>query len=195
MNDQLQRYIEHFLSARDRIDVLIAGLTFETFNQRPASGGWSIAEVVDHLCILGEMLLPRIDVAIDEAGVRGWRGNGPFRYPFLSRLFIKSVGPLTPNKRGKMKAPKIFAPSTDQALDGLVERFRALQDKLVVRCRAADGINLRKPSFASPASPLIRVRLGAWIEAIAMHQLRHFQQIDDIRASLRLNDASSRHVV
>lgn len=187
MSHQLRDYMHQFASARERIVALTEGLDTETFNASLASGGWSIAEIVEHLCIIGEMLLPRIDVAIDETREGGWYGDGPYTYPPFSRLFLRSVGPLPPSKRGKTKAPRIYKPSASRhELNDLTARFIALQDKLIERCRNAEGLNLRRVAIASPVTPLIRVRLGAWFEALALHQLRHFQQIEDVRSQLRV---------
>ncbi|HRK36147.1 MAG TPA: DinB family protein [Candidatus Hydrogenedentes bacterium] len=195
MNAQLLAYIQYFTEARARVRELTSDLTDDTFNQRPASGAWSIAENIDHLCVIGELLLPRIDVGIDEARIRKWHGDGPFRYPLLSRIFLKSVGPLPASGRGKAKSPKIYVPTPNHALESTVARFVTLQDSLIVRCKAADGLDLRKPALASPVSPLIRLRLGAWIEAIALHQLRHFQQIEGVREAIGKGGAAPAHVV
>jgi hypothetical protein len=166
---------------------LTCDLNDNQFNQRPPSGGWSIGDLVDHLTTFGTILLPRIDVAIDESRARSWLGNEPVRYPLLSRLFIKAVGPLSPNKRNKMKVPQKFHPSSEsKPLGETVRRFIALQHDLIARCQRADGLNLRKAVVVSAVTPLVRLRLGAWIEAIAMHQLRHFAQIENVRAAIGL---------
>lgn len=163
---------------------LTGDLSDDVFNKCPPTGGWSIGEIVHHLCILGEQLLPRIDVGIDEARSYGWHNPGPFRYPFFSRWFIRAVGPLPASKRGKMKAPGLYVPKANHAMDEILPRFDKLQTDLIARCERADGIDIARVVIASPAAAWIRVRLGAWIEAIAAHQLRHFAQIEETREAL-----------
>lgn len=186
MNTQLQNYIKQFDDARQRVTVLTADLNDESFNRRSTSGGWSVAEIIDHLCVLGELLLPRIDIGIAEAHTRGWHSDGPFHYPILSRWFIRAVGPLKPGKRGKMRAPKIYLPRGDLSKAELLARFERLQADLIARCERADGLDIARVAITSPVTRLIRVRLGAWFEALAMHQLRHFEQIVDTRNTLGL---------
>lgn len=186
MNSQLQSYVEHFDDARARVIALTADLNDESFNRRPPSCGWSTGEVIDHLCVLGELMLPRFDIGIAEARTRGWNSDGPFRYPYFSRWFIRAVGPLKPGKRGKMKAPKMYLPRPDLNMPEVLARFDGLQTGLITRCERANGLDIARVSIASPVTRLIRVRLGAWIEAIAAHQLRHFEQIRDMRKAIGL---------
>lgn len=191
MNNQLQSYIDRYNEARERMRTLTTDLTDDTFNKCPPTGGWSLAEIVHHLCVIGEQLLPRIDVGIDEARARGWHDPGPYRYPFFSRLFIRGVGPLSANKRGKMKAPGPYMPTANHRMEDILPRFDKLQTGLIARCQRADGVDIARVVIASPAAAWIRVRLGAWFEALAMHQLRHFQQFEETRIALGLSPHQS----
>ncbi len=49
---------------KTRCDTLVAGLSNEAFNWRPAQGRWSISECLDHLNITAERYLPVIDGAL-----------------------------------------------------------------------------------------------------------------------------------
>lgn len=179
MNDQLKRYIGEYESARRQVRALVDGLNEKTFNLRPDPESWSVAECIDHLCVLGNLLLPRLDAGVQQARAKGWRSDGPFRYGSFSNMFIRMVSPLrtTGSRRGKAAAPLIYLPSSaTHGVNALVTKFETLQNELIERAKAADGLDIARVRIVSPVSVLIRIRLGAWFEAIAAHQFRHIEQ-------------------
>lgn len=91
--------------------------------------------------------MPRIDVGIEEALVRGWRSEGPFRYPAMSRMFIRAVSPLRHPKQRPMRVPRLYRPEESIKFGVVVEQFIALQNDFMERCVNADGVDL---SDASP---------------------------------------------
>lgn len=185
MNDQLKRYIGEYETARSEVRALVDGLDDKKFNLRPDPDSWSVAECIDHLCVLGNLLLPRLDAGIQRARVKGWRSDGPFRYGLFSTMFIRMVGPLrtTGSRRGKVAAPRLYRPSSaTHDVNTLVTKFETLQDELIERAKAADGLDIARVRIESPVSVLIRIRLGAWFEAIAAHQFRHIEQAKRAKA-------------
>src|SRR5215469_11734551 len=91
-----------------RAKELIAGLTTEQLNWRPAPGAWSVGQCLEHLCITNEVYLPAIASAVpSKAGssveeiTPGWFG----------RWFIRSfIEPSPVTKRAS--APKKIVPSS-----------------------------------------------------------------------------------
>jgi len=185
LEPQLEQYIRQFEDAKATIRELTAGLTEEQFNQRPSQDSWSVGEVVDHLCILAKLVLQRMEERIEYGRKKGILKPGPYRYDWLSRFAIKLVGKPAPNKKKRrLPAPKIYVPGRTMAMTSKIEEFVNVQDTLGDCARRANGLNIAKIKVASPETILVRISIGGWLEAIASHQLRHFDQIRNVRAAL-----------
>jgi DinB superfamily len=178
LTPQLQEFIREIEAIKDDARDLIDGLNERQFNWHPESGGWSIAECLDHLNVTGSKLLPLIDGAIDRARQRELFSLGPFNYGLLGNRFIRSQEP--PVKR-RMKTFKQYLPPPDRSLPEVESAFLDLQDQIIDRIRAANGLNLSRIKIGSPVNRLIRFNLAAWFAATAAHERRHLWQARRIR--------------
>lgn len=185
INPELEQYRNSFLRARNEVRDLIAGLGDEEFNWRPAPDRWSVAECLDHLCVIGTLILPKLDEGIQKAEENGWRSEGPFKYGFLGNWFVKAVGPdeSSPPRR-KFKAPKIYTPTSNHSISRLEKSFTQLQDQFIERVERANGYDLARVKIPSPVTRLLKLSLGQWFGLLAGHQMRHFMQAMEVRRRL-----------
>jgi hypothetical protein len=177
---ELQQRQGQFSEAKEAASALAAGLTNEQFNWRPEPGRWSIAECLDHLHSTGSKLLPAMDAAIERARNRGKSASAPFRYGWFDNWFIRGTGPMPATGKG-MKHPKQYAPRADQPVERVLPAFLELQDQLIQRLHAANGLDLARIKISSPILRLLRISLGAWFAATAGHQERHLEQARRVR--------------
>ena len=180
LTSELQDRQRQFTEAKETARALTAGLTNEQFNWRPEPGSWSIAECLDHLNATGSKLLPGMDAAIERARKRGKAASGPFSYGWFDNWFIRGTGPMPENSKG-MKSPKQYAPGADQPIERVLPAFLELQDQLIQRLHAANGLDLARIKISSPILRLLRISLGAWFAATAGHQERHLNQARRVR--------------
>ncbi|RPH35406.1 DinB family protein [bacterium] len=173
MTPQLEDYQHQFERIKQDAEELIAGLNPYGFNWHPAPGSWSIAECLDHLIVAGNLLLPGIDEAIRNAQAKNLRDEGPFRYGVRGTLFIRAQEP--PVKRRIRTSPQ-YVPSTARLTEDVQREFRELQDRLIERVKAADGLNLSKMLIPSPAISWLRFNAAVWFAATAAHERRHLWQ-------------------
>jgi hypothetical protein len=157
---------------------LIAGLSEAQFNWRPSPAHWSMAECMDHLTMTNRELIEQIKGAMSLARSRGLTGRGPFRYGFIGNMFVRSI---EPPAKIKFKAPKIFKPRPDLALDAVARDFFAVQDEVLRLIREANGINLARVKVTSPVTRLIKLSLGQVFGLIAAHNRRHLWQARQVR--------------
>lgn len=133
---------------------------------------------LDHLNVAGSKLLPLIDEAIDRARKRELFSLGPFNYGLLGNRFIRSQEP--PVKR-RMKTFKQYLLPPDRSLPEVESTFLDLQDQIIDRIRAANGLDLSRIKIGSPVNRLIRFNLAAWFAATVAHERRHLWQARRIR--------------
>lgn len=177
LHAELSEYRRQLRDARADAEKLVEGLTDAQFNWSPAPGRWSIAECLDHLNS-GWLVLPKLDHKIASATEKGLRGEGPYRHPLLGRLYVRFV---EPPPKIRFRAPKAYVPKPDQPLAAVAPRFFELQDELIRRVLAADGLDLGEIRMSSPITRKFRMSLGQWFAFLAAHERRHLWQAWQVR--------------
>jgi hypothetical protein len=183
VHPQLEDYLRQIEAIKQDSQNLVAGLSNKQFNWHPAPGSWSIAECLDHLIVVGSLLLARIDEGIEQARTKQLFSEEPFSYGLLGKRFVSSQEP--PVKK-KVKTFKQYVPPPDRSLDKVVPEFMALQNEFEERIRAADGLNLSRIKISSPVSKLIRFNLAVWFAATAAHERRHLWQAQQVKESINV---------
>jgi DinB superfamily len=170
---ELDTFRQAFEHLADEADAMAGHLTDDQFNWHPPSGGWSVAQCIEHLNVTARMYLPNLDEGIADAIRRGLYGEGPFRYNWFGRMFVRSQEP--PVKR-KFKAAKVFVPPPSRPRQESMAAFRAYQVQFVDRLRQANGLDLARARVKSPAVTWIRLPLGSGFALMAAHERRHLWQ-------------------
>lgn len=174
--------LDRLLPELDRIEprtrVAVTGMPDAKFREIPPDGGWSVAQVFEHLCVANLAYLdgPLVQ-AFDQARQRGpaarpWKPS--FVGGWLARSLAEGTAPLPAPKRFKI-GPVV----RDQVVDvflASIARTRAL----VLEAERCDlGVSL-----ASPASNLLRINLGDALMVMVVHAHRHLGQAERTRRSV-----------
>jgi len=182
---QLQQIHDRIVVAKQDVVQIVTMLPDDQARRRLELEDWSVLDCIDHLCVTGRKILPRIDAAIADARKRGRLKRGPFRYSPPGNWFVRINGPGDYPPKKKYKAPKVFRPAREWPLDEVVRSFTHLQDDLLRCVREANGVDLARVKIASPAAWWLRLSLGQWLELIAGHQERHLLQARDVRRAVQ----------
>ena len=196
MNPELDIYLEQIRYIRQDVAALVANLGDDQFTWRPAPGRWSIGECFEHLNLTAAAFVPAIDAAIADARARNLRGDGPFVYPLLERLFVASN---EPPPRRRFRAFKALPPGAPplarrghECLFGLAGPPRGAH-------QAADGFDLRRVTAPIAVLPLMKWSLGTMFALVLAHERRHIWQARQVRnekgfpeRELRNSDGSER---
>jgi len=178
---ELDEFRAEFERLSAEADQLTTGLTDAQFNWHPESGGWSVAQCVEHLNTTARAYLPVVDEGIADAIRRGLYGKGPFRYNLIGRVLVRS---LDAPPRMRFKAPKIFMPPPRRGRQETLAAFRAFQVQYIDRLRQANGLDLARARVSSPAAyGWLRMPLGSSFALMAAHERRHLWQSRRILAS------------
>jgi DinB superfamily len=147
---------------RRRILARVEGLHEERANA--SEGGWSVAQIVEHLSITE----PRITRAIEGMLAPAAGGGEPRPFaPF-------SLDEYAERARGKIEAPEFLRPAGLTLAEGLarLKQSRAALERLRPRFDAADySALLQHPAFG----PL---NAAQWLAFVGMHEARHLAQIE-----------------
>ncbi|MBT1708871.1 DinB family protein [Fulvivirgaceae bacterium PWU5] len=136
------------------------------------TGGWSIAQCLEHLNRYGHFYLPAIDRALQRHD--GQPDAPTFTSTWLGSYFTRMMQPET--GKWKIKAMKAYAPPPNLDAHAIVAEFIHQQETLLAllsRARRADLTATRVPiSIAT----FIRLRLGDVFAFLIAHDERHIQQ-------------------
>jgi hypothetical protein len=159
-------------------DALAAGLTPEQLAWAPPGGGWSVAQVLEHLVVADGIYLDHMRRVLGRA--RAARAGGAAWKP--SFLGARLVGALRPERRAKrVPAPKMFRPGPE-ARPNVLDAFLASQREALALVDRAAGLDLARVRTHSPVSRLIRINLGDCFAIVAVHGQRHIEQMREVRA-------------
>ena len=150
--------------------------------RRPAPDRWSVAEILEHLSLVesrfGGMLATRIEEALQ--GGLGLE-TGP-RHPLPDATERRML-----DRANKRTAPETALPSG--ALDERAALAAAHEARAALRetLQCGDGLALSDVRHSHPFFGELTVY--QWVELIAAHELRHVEQIRELRAQLPVETA------
>lgn len=143
----------------------------ELLNRPSATGGWSIAQCLDHLNSYGHYYLPRIREKFRTAPVAGKEG---FTSTWMGAYFTKMMDPET-GKR-KFKAFKGHIPPFKLDSAEVVGEFIRQQEELLYLLRDAAHKDLDVIRIPISVLPVIRMKVGDVFQFLIAHNERHMQQ-------------------
>lgn len=172
--EEARRYLEQ---ARDNLYALTRDLSDGQWKHRPASGGWSIAEVVEHVVEVQERVLGPISHTLAES---------PESISADARIIDELIKVKFVDRSRKGNAPEFVRPTGRWEPAEALERLTANTARLLERLESTP--DLRRHRIPSP--PLAFLTDGEytlmdgyqWILAAAAHTERHTEQITEIKA-------------
>jgi hypothetical protein len=179
-DEHLARCSECFEENEIRFEELAARVSQQQANWQPAPGRWSVAECVEHLNITIEQYFDRMEPAFSRARQQGQIGTGPWKKrTLLGRLILRV---LDPEAERSFPAPKVFKPSSAEDLEfaDVRKRFRTGTATLLTLARQADGLDLDRVRFTSPAGPILRLTAAEAFEIHVLHIPRHLAQAEAV---------------
>ena len=176
----LQALLDQIAECERTAERLVSVLDEAGLNQAPESGGWSVAQCLQHLTLMNDFYLRGWREAVEEARARG---VGPFdglRPTLVGRWFVRSMEPPV-----KMKAKAIAAvtPPSRISRDGLIDGYKAAHDGYRALVHAAADVDVNRIVRPNAIVGTVKMRLSTVLLIIPAHDRRHLWQAE--RASPR----------
>jgi len=171
--EQLEHVVKILEDSQGELEHSLKGLDEEFCSAKPATGGWSIAEIVEHLAIIEDRVprmlqakLPALEPASDAS-------NGHWKDAELVQQTQSNIN--------KVDAPEALKPTG---------HYRSCREALT----AFNGLRQTTLAYAASAPPYLRGRLlphplfgpldgRQWLLALGAHTQRHVKQIEAIKAA------------
>jgi uncharacterized damage-inducible protein DinB len=149
---------------------------------QPASGSWSVAQVLEHLNIYSRYYITAIEAKLH---MHQTQPANTFRPGYLGNYFTTLMQPSPDDTiKSKMKAPRSAIPSVQPDVKLMLSEFTAHQHQLLQILQIARSANLQSIRIPTSISKWIRLPLGDTFRFFIAHQERHFVQIKNILGTL-----------
>ena len=177
MTSNQDEHLSGLVSAANAItDQTLAGfgdLTEFQLNWKPSPDQWSVAQCFDHLVTANAAYFPIFDNVLSGEKKNTLWESLPWLPAFWGKMLIKAVAP---ESTRKLKAPKIFHPSSSRVDGAIIRRFIDQQNQVIRYMNATEDLDLEMIKITSPVSNLIAYSLMDAYRIIITHEKRHLLQ-------------------
>lgn len=148
-------------------------LTPAQWKFKPVGGGWSVAEITEHLAVTEASTLAEIQLALRAPAMPDHKSETAGK----DDLIMKGV----PDRSHKAQSPESLAPTGRFATrDAALSEFKARRDQTIEFIEKTPA-DLRSHMFPHPALKLLDCY--QWVLFLAAHADRHVQQMKEVIAS------------
>jgi DinB superfamily len=159
----------------DRIRNSVSGVTPDALTRRPPNGGWSIAEVLEHLILSADSYLAPLGRLIQDNAGAPADASAMWKPSFMGGLLTQSLR--NPRKLPTSKSYKPGPSPRSQVLEEFIQRQETV-GRLIAQ---AGGMDWQHVSMRSPVMPLLRMNLGDALTILVVHAERHAGQIERVK--------------
>ncbi|MBA2176372.1 DinB family protein [Halobacillus locisalis] len=153
---------------RKQVLDFIEGVSDQEALKKPEEDRWSILEVLEHLYLMEQLVVYQINKAIK---------NGDQQQAKLKPLNR------TTNRDYKVEAPEAVQPKGEfQSLDDARDGLAKTREATLFLIHNKDEETLQNRVFPHPAFG--EMNLEQWIEFIGWHELRHLDQMKEVKESI-----------
>jgi hypothetical protein len=184
MHARIAELMDHLDRTRAALLATVESVPESRRNVSPGSGGWSPAQVLDHLAVVeaGSVRLMAKRIARAREG-----GLGPD--PKTSSVLGALDGQGVASREQRWQAPEIVLPRDGATAASALASLRESRAALLELLRDADGLDLS-------AVRAMHTRLGdidmyQWALFIGQHEARHTSQIGEMAAAARAAGSAS----
>lgn len=157
-------------------------------------GGWSIAQIMEHLNVYARYYQPLLRTKMENNGHRVDARGITFRSGWLGNYFTNLMKPTAEDdlkkgkKKKKMKAPSFSAPPRDLPAQQVLQEYRAHIKDMLFLLDAAGMVDLNKFRIPISIAPFIRLKGGDVLQFLVAHLQRHHQQMEGVYIQIKAKE-------
>ena len=171
MHARLAETMDYVEEKRKELLQSFAGVPGDRLSRRPSAGGWSVAEILDHLGIVESGIARLIT---KRAGRAREAGLGD------ERSTESVLGSFDPHRakldNAAMQAPETVQPRANADIDEALAGLKSSREALRAAAQAASGLSLGEIKHTHPI--LGELDLYQWLIFVGQHEGRHRKQIE-----------------
>ena len=174
-SDLYKKLREEEIASRDRIVTMVRPIDPAQLNEHPEPKGWSVAQVLEHLCLADRLYVKPVADLIAHNGPDAGAPAREWKSTIVGGLIASSLLNPKPIKRG----PPSFRPGPTPR-NGIVEAFNTNELRFLQTMEDASRHDWRGLRLRSPALPFFMpsMNLGDAFRIHVVHLTRHSRQIE-----------------
>lgn len=161
-----------------RIRDAVSGVAPEAMTRRPADGGWSIAEVLEHLIVAADSYLAVLRALTQRRDNKSADANATWKPTVGGGLLAWSL-----RSPRKLRAPRGYKPGPSPR-PRVLEEFLQRQEEVGRFLVEAGQLDWRHVRMRSPVASILRMNLGDALTVLVVHAQRHAGQIERVKAAI-----------
>jgi hypothetical protein len=166
------------------VETEFAPLPIEQLRQKPANGGWSIVECLQHLNLAERFYIRNLQHKTDALTVgQPHPTDQPLESDWVGKLLIQIVDP---KSKTKFPAPGLVRPRPATDLDpaDVMNQFVALQTTLLGLLDKAVYADWNRDKIPTLFGNWLKIRLGDALRMLVAHSERHINQAMRVKAEM-----------
>lgn len=167
--NQLENQVENHLQ---QVLLKFQNASNNTLLKPSNTGGWSIAQCLEHLNTYGNYYLPLFEKEIAKSPDKPEASY--IKSSWLGRKSIESMNPATGKK--KFKALKNHIPVPDLDAQAVIAEFINHQERLLQIIRLAKSKDIQQIKIPISIATFLKLNLGDALQFVIVHTERHIQQ-------------------
>ena len=177
MHSRITELLGYIESERAKLRAVVETIPASHRAVAPASGRWSVLEILDHLRIVEGRIAGMFAKRLEEARA----ANLPPETDEASVLAAFQIDKVL-NRGKRLQAPAPLHPTVPVDAEAAFAALAETRTKFVEVVRSADGVSLAQVSAPHPFFG--DLNLYEWIAFVGAHEARHADQIREVGASL-----------
>ena len=175
----MKRVLKRLDRVHEKLTATVAPMDEGRFSREPADGGWSVAQILQHLSLVEERVIKDLEKAVSRP---------PRNVSFARRLMPTSI---VSSRLVRVKAPQAVNPEAENespnppGKEEAIANYNRARNDLKNLCAKHGRDRLRHIVFKHPF--LGEIDGVATISFVGYHEQRHYKQIREV---LRKLDAS-----
>lgn len=172
--DLYQQLRAEAIETRERIAAMVRPLDPSKINEHPEPDGWSVGQVLEHLCVADGRYEAPLAALLHSARKDAAAPAREWKPSFIGGMIAGSL--LKPRP---LKSPKVFQPGPTPR-NGVVEALIAREMSFVEAMDGAQHYDWRALRISSPALPswAPKMNLGDGFRIHIVHLTRHSHQVE-----------------
>lgn len=176
----MKRVLKRLDRVHEKLTATVAPLDEARFQRQPADGGWSVAQILQHLCLVEERVIKDLEKAVSRP---------PRKVSFVRRFVPTSI---VSSRLVRVKAPQAVNPEAKTetnevtaipAKDEAIANYNRARNDLKKLCEKQGSERFRQIVFKHPF--LGEIDGVATVSFVAYHEQRHYKQIREVLKELK----------
>jgi uncharacterized damage-inducible protein DinB len=171
--EERAKVIKYMVDSQKELLASIEGLSEAQWKFKPAPEKWSVGEVAEHILLAEGLLFSAVERALAAKPNPDWEAKTKGKTQFLERALV--------NRTTKAQAPEAIVPTGKLSRDEVIAKFNEARAKTLKFASTTD-LPLKEHTVEHPFPVFNTLNAYQWLIYIPLHNLRHNQQIAEVKA-------------